>query len=33
MKRKFQGRAIDCCPMVDGVNVYPGNCDVAFRKN
>lgn len=32
MKRKLQGKVVDCYPTVDEVNVYPGNCDVVFRK-
>ena len=29
---KLQGKVVDRCLMVDGVNVYPGHCDVVFRK-
>ena len=29
---KLQGKVVNHCPMVDGVNVYPGYCDVAFCK-
>ena len=29
---KLQGKVVNHCPMVDGVNVYPGHCVVAFRK-
>lgn len=29
---KLQGKVVNRCLMVDGVNVYPGHCDVVFRK-